>query len=61
MTVDDSEDKDSSNEEKTDEETTLLDLNFDAGSWFLASLINASSVVAIRMMNIDYKYKSQVF
>jgi hypothetical protein len=32
-------------------------MNFDSGSWFLASVVNASSVVAIRMMNIDYKYK----
>jgi hypothetical protein len=46
---------------KINEGDTIMDLSFDFGSIFLASLINVSSVVAIRMQNIDYKFKSQLF
>jgi len=44
-------------EEEPNDDTTIMDLSFDGGSSFLASLINASSVITVRMQNIDYKYK----
>ena len=62
MNYNNNEDEDETkNEDNNDDHETLLDLKMNPFYLSMAMLINAATIVTIRMQNIDYKFKKQLF